>query len=116
MLRLLIDENFDERILRGLNRRLPFLDFLLAKQVGLRQAKDTDVLAWAARENRTVVTHDRKTMVPHAEQLIRQGQSMAGVILVPKKMAIGRAINDLEVLVGCSDHSDLCDQIKHLPL
>ena len=116
MLRLLIDENFNQRILRGLQYRLPSVDFLLAEHAGLRQTKDTDVLAWAARENRTVVTHDRKTMVPHAERLVHEGQDMAGVILVPQQIAIGRAINDLEIVIGCSDQSELRDQIKHLPL
>lgn len=116
MLRLLIDENFNQHIVRGLQRRLPSLDFLLAEQAGLKQTRDPDVLAWAARENRTILTHDRKTMVPDAERLVFLGQKMSGVILVPNRMAIGRAINDLEVLIGCSDQSELCDQIKHLPL
>ena len=40
MLRLLIDENIDHRILRGLPRRVPQLDFLLVTQIGLAGAKD----------------------------------------------------------------------------
>lgn len=116
MLRLLIDENFNQRILRGLHRRLSSLDVLLAEQAGLRRAKDPVVLAWAARENRTILTHDEKTMVPDAKQLVLQGRSMAGLILVPQRMDIGRAINDLEILIVCLDHADLRDQIKRLPL
>lgn len=100
MLRLLIDENFDQHILRGLQRRLSSFDFLLAEQAGLRQTKDPDILAWAARENRTVLTHDLRTMVPYAKRLVLLRQNMAGVILVPKRLAIGRAINDLEVLLA----------------
>jgi hypothetical protein len=36
MLRLLIDENFDARIVRGLKLRLATLDFVFVKEVGLR--------------------------------------------------------------------------------
>ena len=60
MLRLLIDENVDNRILRGLQLRLPQLDFLLAKQVGLAGFADSVLLEWAARELRTISTHDVK--------------------------------------------------------
>ena len=34
MLRLLIDENFDQRILRGLRLRFQQLDYVLAQLVG----------------------------------------------------------------------------------
>ena len=115
MLRLLIDENFNQRILRGLKLRLSSVDLLLAEQAGLRRAKDPDVLAWAAREDRVVLTHDEKTMVPYAKRLVLLGKNMPGLIMVPQRMHIGRAINDLEVLVGCSDHSDLRDRIERLP-
>jgi len=116
MLRLLIDENFNHRILRGLTRRCPSLDFVLAEQAGLKQADDRDVLTWAARENRVILTHDIKTLVPDAKRLILSGESMVGVILVPYRMNIGRAVNDLEILIECLDQSDLRNQINYLPL
>jgi hypothetical protein len=37
MLRLLIDENVNHRILRGLKIRSPELDFVTVKEVGLRK-------------------------------------------------------------------------------
>ena len=68
MLRLLIDENVDHRILRGLLRRVPQLDFLVVAQIGLAGTPDIELLRWAAQENRTIVTHDVNTMVPDAEE------------------------------------------------
>jgi len=62
MLRLLIDENINNHILRGLQLRLPQLDFLLVKQVGLAGSPDSVLLEWAARDQRTILTHDVKTM------------------------------------------------------
>ena len=60
MLRLLIDENFNHDILRGLIRRVPELDFLVVARIGLAGTPDVDLLRWAAQETRTIATHDRK--------------------------------------------------------
>jgi hypothetical protein len=116
MLRLLIDENVDHDILRGLIRRVPELDFVVVAQIGLAGTPDLDLLRWAAQENRTIVTHDRKTMVPDAEELIAQHEPIAGVILVPNRMRIGAAIADLELSVLAQSQEDMRDRIQHLPL
>ena len=116
MLRLLIDENIDHRILRGLVRRVPQLDFVLAAQIGLAGTADIDLLRWAERENRIIVTHDLQTRVPDAEQLMANFEPMAGMILVPERLGIGDAIDDLELLVLVQSQSDMRDQIYHLPL
>ena len=116
MLRLLTDENVDQDILRGLTRRLPQLDVLSVKDVGLMSQPDRMILHWAAEKMRTVLTHDIRTMVPDAEELIAQGVPMAGVILVPDGLAIGRAITDLEIAVDCYSQSEMRDRIEYLPL
>ena len=116
MLRLLIDENFNHRILRGLRRRVPQLDVVVVAQIGLAGTADIDLLRWAERENRTIVTHDLQTLVPDAEQLLAKYKPLAGVILVPNLLRIGTAIDDLELLVLVQSQSDMRDQIYHLPL
>ena len=116
MLRLLIDENINHRILRGLKSRLPELDFVLVREVGFAGFEDLALLRWAAQNDRTIVTHDIKTMPPDAKQLLERDERMAGVIVVPNEMAIGRAIDDLELMVICYSQSELLQQIKYLPL
>jgi|ERR1051325_3450085 hypothetical protein len=116
MLRLLIDENVNHDILRGLIRRVPQLDFLVVAQIGLAGTADIDLLRWAAQENRTIVTHDRKTMIPDAEKLVAQHVHIAGVILVPNRMRIGAAIADLELSVLAQSQADMRDRIQRLPL
>ena len=44
MLRLLIDENFDQRILRGLRLRLPQLDYVILQLAGLSGISDPNLL------------------------------------------------------------------------
>jgi|SRR6185369_3501745 len=116
MLRLLIDENVDHDILRGLLRRVPQLDFLVVAHIGMAGTKDVDLLRWAAQEDRTIVTHDRKTMIPGAEKLLAQHEHIAGVILVPNGIGIGKAIADLELSVLAQSQADMRDTIQYLPL
>lgn len=60
MLRLLIDQDLDHVILRGLLLRVPNLDVITAHQVGLSDASDPNLLAWAAEHRRIVVSHHRQ--------------------------------------------------------
>ena len=116
MIRLLTDENIDNDIMRGLARRLPQLDFVSVRDVGLAGSPDLVLLEWAAKEQRIMLTHDINTMVPDANQLVAQGEPMAGVIFVPERLEIGRAINDLVIVLECSTESDMRDRIERLPL
>jgi predicted nuclease of predicted toxin-antitoxin system len=62
MLRFLADENFDGRITAGLLQREPSLDLVRVQDVGLSGIDDPAILAWAAAEERLLLTHDRKTI------------------------------------------------------
>jgi hypothetical protein len=50
VLRLATDEDFNNRILRGLLRRRPELDIVRVQDAGLRGEDDAAVLEWAAGE------------------------------------------------------------------
>src|SRR5439155_13089029 len=102
MLRVFVDQDFDHDILRGLRLHLPDLDAITALQAGLDRKPDPEILAWAAGQNRIVVTHDRNTMPAHAYDRVRKGERMAGVFVVPRQMPVGKAISELELLIACS--------------
>src|SRR5215212_5612545 len=106
MVRLLTDENFNDSIVHGLKLRLPLIDVVSVRQVGLAGLPDPTLLKWAAQEERTILTHDISTMIPDANQLLKWGEPMAGVILVPDQLEIGRAIRDLELLLECLSQSE----------
>ena len=116
MIRLLTDENIDNNIMRGLARRLPQLDFVSVRNVGLAGSPDLALLKWAANEQRIIVTHDFKTLVRDANQLVAKGEPMAGVIFVPERLGIGRAINDLVRVLQDSTESNMRNSVKYLPL
>jgi hypothetical protein len=116
MLHLLIDENFDRRILRGLRLRLPSLDYVVAQETEVKGLGDQLLLEWAARSRRVVVTHDVNTVPGYAYQRVQAGQSMPGVIVVPEDLSIGLAIEEVITLIECSREDELQDQVKYVPI
>ncbi|MBS1808024.1 MAG: DUF5615 family PIN-like protein [Acidobacteria bacterium] len=116
MLRLLIDQDFDHDILRGLLRRIPELDFVTAYEEGLIETEDPELLRWAAKNERLLATHDRSTMPVHASSLLEQGEQVAGIVIVPRQLAMAKSIEDLELIVVCSNQEDWLNSIEYLPL
>jgi predicted nuclease of predicted toxin-antitoxin system len=116
MLPILIDENFDHRIIRGLRLRLSQLDCLIVQQIGLSGFDDPALLDWAAKEGRVIVTHDVNTVTKYANERLKRGLPMPGIIIVPEQLEIGRAIADLEVFIECGTMADIENQIQYLPL
>lgn len=116
MLRLLIDQDFDHDILRGLLRGIPALDFVTAYEEGLSETEDPELLRWAANNGRVLATHDRSTMPVHASSLIEDGEQFAGIIVVPRQLAMAKTIEDLELIVACSQQEEWLNRIEYLPL
>ena len=116
MLRLLIDQDLDHDILRGLIRRIPRLDVITALEIGMSAATDPQLLARAAQAGRIIVTHDRKTMPAHAAEIIAAGENLAGLFVVPRGLPLQRVIADLELMITCSENDEWVNVIRYLPL
>ena len=116
VIRLLTDENFDGDILRGLVRRMPSLDVVRVQDVGLTETPDPAILAWAASEDRVLLTHDGDTVPGFAYDRVRSGQSMPGVFLVNDQMPRGQAIDELLLAIECYTADDCKDMVHHFPL
>ena len=116
MLRLLIDQNFDHDIVRGLERRLPNLDYVTTGELGLSKTPDPELLAWAFAHRRVILTHDQSTMPDHVADRLSGGEEVFGVIIVPLRTAIGTAIAELELVVGCSREDEYLNRYVYLPL
>lgn len=106
MLRLPSDENFNRDIVRGLLRRAEGLDLVGVQDVGLIGAEDPVILAWAAENNRILLTHDRATVPAFAYERVQAGDAMPGVIVVDDRAAIGTVIDDVLLFALCSDEGE----------
>jgi predicted nuclease of predicted toxin-antitoxin system len=116
MLRLLADENLKGDIVRGLLRRLPDLDLVRVQDVGLIGDDDPAVLAWAAEQARIVVTHDRATFPDFAYERVVAGDPMPGVLVVPRRMAVRQAIDELLLIATNSEAEEWATRVVYLPL
>jgi predicted nuclease of predicted toxin-antitoxin system len=116
MLQLLIDHDLDQNILRGLLQRIAGLDAVTAYEAGLREAPDPELLIWAAKEKRVLVTHDRRTMPGHAADLLTAGETIAGVIVISRRLPIRQVLDELEMIVLCSEANEWVNIIQYLPL
>ena len=116
MLRLLFDENLDQRILRGIKLRVSQLDCLTVQESNLRGVNDPLVLEWAAEQQRILVTHDVNTIPRYGYERIDAGEPLTGVIVIPEDLAIGTAIEELVTLIECCEADEFTNQVKYLPI
>jgi uncharacterized protein (DUF433 family) len=93
MLALVADENVEHAIIRGVRLRSRELDLVRVQDVGLSGLDDPQVLAWAANQSRVLLTHDMATMNRFAYERVAAGDSMPGVVQIPRSMPIGQAID-----------------------
>ena len=115
-LRFLVDEDFDNDILRGVLRRRPEVDIVRAQDVGLLGLKDPAVLEWAAQEGRIVLTHDVSTRTNYALVRVSNGLRMPGVFAVSQSLPVGKVIEDVLLLADCSLEGEWEGQVRYLPL
>jgi predicted nuclease of predicted toxin-antitoxin system len=116
MLRLLSDENFNGDIVRGLFLRQPDLDLLRVQDVGLRKVDDPEILDWATSNGRILLTHDRATMPDFAYERLSQGQQMSGLFVINDRMLVRQVIDELLLLIDCSEQDEWKGIVLYLPL
>jgi predicted nuclease of predicted toxin-antitoxin system len=116
MLRFLSDENFNSDIVRGLLLRHPDLDLVRVQDVGLEEADDPTILAWAAENNRILLTHDRATMPDFAYARLIDGQPMPGVFVLNDRFPVKQAIDELLLIDACSKQVEWAGRVLYLPL
>jgi hypothetical protein len=115
MLLLLIDENFNHRILRGLRLSVPALDVVIVQETAMQGLQDP-LLREASVLQRVLVTHDLKTMPRYAYARVAAGEPMPGIIAVPDDLPIARAIEQLHIVVECCEDHELAHHVLYLPL
>ena len=77
-MKFLADENFDNTIIRGLERRQVDIEIVRVQDISLSGKDDPTVLEWAAKEGRVLLTHDVATITRYAYDRIVAGQAMPG--------------------------------------
>ncbi len=114
-IRFQADADFNQNILRAVRRRNSAIDFQTADEADLRGSEDKDVLKRAARENRLLISHDRRTMPFHFARFIAT-QTSAGLIIVSQDLSIRQAAEDLVLIWEASEAEEWINRIASLPV
>ncbi len=115
-MKLLGDGNLDMDIVRALMRRLPELDLIMVQHIGLSSTSDEEILAYAVAEGRVVISQDTATMPLTAYERLNRGESFYGLIIVPQKMPIAQAIEELILVATCLREDEIKNRVLWLPL
>lgn len=117
MLRLATDVDVRGELIRGLRRRVPHLDLVRSQDALPENAPDRVVLAWAAAEDRVLITNDRSTMIRFACERVAGGEPMAGLIITTNQQSIGSTLDDLEEILHSVSAQEARDRVLiFLPL
>ena len=82
----------------------------------MRSAPDPRVLAWAASEERILLTHDRQTMRWFAYERVLNGERMPGVFFLQWPYSVGAVIDGLELVAGASLEGEWENRVERIPL
>jgi hypothetical protein len=117
MLPLAADADVHGDILRGLRRRRPQINLVRVQDSLPEGTPDPDVLAWAAGENRVLITNDRNTMVGFAYQRVTSGLALPGLIATTHEQSIGSTIDDILLVAEYMPAEEIKDRVViFLPL
>lgn len=114
--RFLSDHDLNEHIVDGALRREPLLEIVRSRDVGLAEATDDELLAYAARNGLLVISHDVNTMPAAAEHRIAAGEPFAGVVMIPQRQPAGEIIDCLILIWSASDAEEWRNLVCYLPL
>jgi hypothetical protein len=113
--RFLADHDLNEHIIDGVLRREPTLEFVRARDVGMSERPDPEVLAFAATNHFLLVSHDVNTMPGYAYSRIAAGDPMPGLFMVHQFQPIGQVIDNLLLIWSASEAEDWKNQVIFLP-
>lgn len=120
-LRLLLDENIPARLRHAIDRHNLSGEYLLdAVHVGDFEdlplgSDDSAILRWAEREDRILVTEDKKTMPVHLAAHLEAGRHTPGIFLVRRSTSVPVTVEFLTLASYESGPEEWRDRIEYIP-
>lgn len=112
-MRLLLDEDLNNNLMRGLIARQPDLDVVRAQDV-IQGRPDDYVLQWASENERILITHDIRSIPTHCQTRWENGLSVAGIIYVEQIIPIGQAVERILELLHDYSPEDWVDRTAYV--
>ena len=76
---------------------------------------DPDILTWAEREGRILVTLDRQTIATHLAAHLQAGRHSPGVFLARGAPPVWQVVAFLVLAAHAGDPADYSDRIEYIP-
>lgn len=112
----LSDHDLNEHIVTGVLRREPSLQWMRARDVGLSDCSDDEILTYASDHGYIVVSHDVNTMPSTAYDRMCTGQKISGLLMVKQSDPIGPVIESLLLIWSASEAEEWENQVGFLPI
>ena len=78
-------------------------------------SSDPDILIWAEREGRIVISLDRNSMPGHFLSHLQSGRHSPGLLLVHPFCGFTRVVAELALITHAGNPADYFDQIGYIP-
>lgn len=113
--RFLADADLNYAIVQGVHLREPAVDFKSAHDARLEGLPDREVLEFAAREERVLVSHDKSIMPVHFAARAGAGLTSPGVLLALPSASVGEIVESLLIIWSASRETEWANRIHYLP-
>jgi hypothetical protein len=100
----------------GVLRMCPGIDLVTAHDSNILGISDPELLGWAARQGRLLLTHDVRTMPKFVLERVSARLPMPGVVEVPTICPIRQVIEEIALLYECSIDGEWEGQIVRIPM
>jgi Domain of unknown function (DUF5615) len=120
-LKYLLDENVSPSLIKAIQQHNAIGMYPLdVMRVGdppnlPKGSKDPDILLWAERDGRILVSLDRSTLPGHLANHLLAGHHSPGVLLIRKRVSIGQIIANLVGAAYRTNPARWRDTISYIP-
>jgi hypothetical protein len=80
-----------------------------------RGSGDGEILQWAEREKRVIISMDKRTMPLEARTILERGGHFSGVLLVRAGFSARAIVDYLELLAHATELDEWRDRIEFIP-
>jgi hypothetical protein len=93
----------------------PALEIVTINDRNAKGASDFEVLGLASSEGLIVVSHDLRTMRPLAEELVRTGRAIPGLLLTSQRSRSRDVAESLVLIWAASEAEEWINRIEFIP-
>ncbi|MDY6789132.1 MAG: DUF5615 family PIN-like protein [Candidatus Nanohaloarchaea archaeon] len=107
--KFLADEHIDRPSVESLKKK--GIDIEIVQDIGKKGSPDREILKYAKRQDRVIISRDADFLV-----LDQEGKDHAGIIFLARPLDIGDIIRQVEKIHLLYDGEELEDRVVFLPL